>query len=438
MGSRGRRLVELGKDALILLLTCSALWLTVQSPLITPLQGIFGEEPPQASAGYGQREDPQEGELPMAMAANLPGGERGGARYGALYDRAACQALFQQVAGPLVEALSSAGTPQVITRGQWEEVLGGDVGVFLDFQGDVPIPVLMDWLSGGESPLNAVVRRLMLAVWEEGLALYYQDRSTGQYYRCTSEVADSAAFTNTLSTLTSNGVFFAFESELYDGLYPDTLLPGTVPAPQVYTVSNPAAGGQRELESIVQDLGFSVNATSFYSTDEQVARSGEDSVRMSDRGVLFYQAGEGEARYPLTGTGEEEILREGVELCRRLAGAVLNGRCGDARLYLISVSPLERGGEIDFGYSLNGIPVHLDQGYAARFLVAEGRVEQFTLRLRSYSGGGGTGAVLPARQAAAALLAQGGTGAELALVYLETGGDTLSASWAGRDNGWEG
>ena len=109
MGSRGRRLVELGKDALILLLTCSALWLTVQSPLITPLQGIFGEEPPQASAGYGQREDPQEGELPMAMAANLPGGERGGARYGALYDRTACQALFQQVAGPLVEALSSAG-----------------------------------------------------------------------------------------------------------------------------------------------------------------------------------------------------------------------------------------------------------------------------------------------------------------------------------------
>ena len=127
-----------------------------------------------------------------------------------------------------------------------------------------------------------------------------------------------------------------------------------------------------------------------------------------------------------------------MELCRRLAGAVLNGRCGDARLYLISVSPLERGWEIDFGYSLNGIPVHLDQGYAARFLVAEGRVEQFTLRLRSYSGGGGTGAVLPARQAAAALLAQGGTGAELALVYLETGGDTLSASWAGRDNGWEG
>ena len=46
--------------------------------------------------------------------------------------------------------------------------------------------------------------------------------------------------------------------------------------------------------------------------------------------------------------------------------------------------------------------------------------------------------MLPARQAAAALLAQGGTGAELALVYLETGGDTLSASWAGRDNGWEG
>ena len=77
---RKRSLVELGKDAAILLLTCSALWLAVQSPLITPIQGIFREEAPQISSGYGQEEDPLEEVVPMAMAAALPGGERGVAR----------------------------------------------------------------------------------------------------------------------------------------------------------------------------------------------------------------------------------------------------------------------------------------------------------------------------------------------------------------------
>ena len=436
--SRKRRAVELGKDVLILLLTCSALWLVLQGPLVTPLKGMFREEVPQTSAGYGQGGDRLEGTLPMAMAVNLPGGARGGARYGALYDQAACQALFQQIAGPLMEALSSAGTPQTISRRQWEAVLSSDVGVFLDFQGDVPVPVLMDWLSGGESPLDAVVRRLVLAVWQDGTALYYQDRTTGQYWRCPSEVVDPGALTETLSGLADNGVFYAFESELYRGLDPDTLLPQAAPAPAVYTASNPAAGGQKALESIVQDLGFSLNSTSFYPADEQVARSGDDSVRMSDRGVLFYQAGEGEVRYPVPLRDGAPALRESVELCRRLAAAVLGSRSGEARLYLISANRLDRGWEIDFGYSLNGIPVHLDQGYAARFVVTGGQVSQFTLRLRSYTANGGVSAVLPPRQAAAALAAQGMAGGELVLAYLDGGGDTLTAAWAVRGSDGEG
>lgn len=435
--SKARRAVELGKDVLIVLLTCSALWLTLRSPLVTPLKGMLREEPPQTSAGYGQTGDRLEGALPMAMAANLPGGARGGARYGALYDQAACQELFQQVAGPLVEALSSAGAPQAITRRQWEDVLSSDVGVFLDFQGDIPISVLMDQLSGGESPLDAVVRRLVLAVWQEGTALYYQDRATGQHYRCLSEVVDPEALTAALSSLTDNGVFFAFESELYSDLDRDTLLPQTAPTPAAYTVSNPAAGGQKALESIVQDLGFPLNSTSFYPADEQVARSGDDSVRMSDRGVLFYQAGEGETRYPVSCVDGFPLQKESVELCRGLAAAVLGSRCGEARLYLISARQLDRGWEIDFGYSLNGIPVHLDQGYAARFVVEGGRVSQFTLRLRSYTSSGETSAVLPPRQAAAALVAQGREGAELVLAYLDNGGDTLSAAWAVRDTAGE-
>ena len=85
---------------------------------------------------------------------------------------------------------------------------------------------------------------------------------------------------------------------------------------------------------------------------------------------------------------------------------------------------------MDFGYSLNGIPVWLESGYAARFIIQQNRVEQMVLYLRSYTQTGESTAVLPARQAAAALEAQGLTGEELLLVYLDSGGDTVSADWA--------
>lgn len=42
--------------------------------------------------------------------------------------------------------------------------------------------------------------------------------------------------------------------------------------------------------------------------------------------------------------------------------------------------------------------------------------------------------VLPVRQAAAAMEAEGLEGQELLLVYLDGGGDTVSASWAAADN----
>ena len=43
--------VELVKDGLILLLTCSALWLLAQTPLADPLRGLLREEGPRAAAG---------------------------------------------------------------------------------------------------------------------------------------------------------------------------------------------------------------------------------------------------------------------------------------------------------------------------------------------------------------------------------------------------
>ena len=158
------RSVELIKDVLIAALTLSALWLAVQTPLAAPLRGLLREEGRMTAPGQVQETDRGSGALPMAMVVNLPGGSElplalpegaEGARRGLQYDQAACQELFQRVAGPLVETLSSAGAPEQVSRRRWEGALTGALGVYMDFQGKIPLPVLAGWLSEGETQLTA-------------------------------------------------------------------------------------------------------------------------------------------------------------------------------------------------------------------------------------------------------------------------------------------
>ena len=439
------RSVELIKDVLIAALTLSALWLAVQTPLAAPLRGLLREEGRMTAPGQVQETDRGSGALPMAMVVNLPGGSElplalpegaEGARRGLQYDQAACQELFQRVAGPLVETLSSAGAPEQVSRRRWEGALTGALGVYMDFQGKIPLPVLAGWLSEGETQLTATVRRLALVVWEDGVDLYYRDETDGRYYRCRSEVADPFVLAEALGGLTGNGAFYAFESELYQDLDPDTLLFPEAPSVPVYTAANPMNAGQESLQTLVQDLGFSLNSTSFYSTDEQVARSGDDSVRLSDRGIAQYQyeGGVGGGLFPIPGWGEKGALFNSVETCRQIALSALGARCGEARLYLRSVTETEGGWEIDFGYSLNGVPVLTEGRHAARFLVRGGGVVQFSLYLRSYASGAAPCLVLPPRQGAAALADRSLEGAELLLTYSDSGGDTVSAGWSARDN----
>ena len=87
--------------------------------------------------------------------------------------------------------------------------------------------------------------------------------------------------------------------------------------------------------------------------------------------------------------------------------------------------------QVEFGYQLDGVQVRLDRdGWAARFLVEQGQITEFQLRFRSYADSGTTSVVLPERQAMAAMEAKGHGGEELLLVYLDSGEELVSASWA--------
>lgn len=433
-GRKKRRAIELAKDVLIVLLTCSALWLVTRSQIMSSINGLLQEETPAGGTHEtqgGTRADAR----PLRIVASLPGETRTG-RCALQYDQVAVDGLFQQVVGLLVETLSSAGAPEEVTRSQWEQALTTPPSLCLDFQGEIPLTVLSGWLAGEEMDNTATVRRLVLTVWEKSVALYYQDRNDGSYYRCLSEVANGQHLTEALVSLQDNGAYYAFESGQYDWLDPDTLLTDSVPTPDVYQVKNPLSGDQSALEQIMTALDLPVNSSSFYSVgDERVARIGGDNLRLSGNGVVEYHAEEGSSLFTAAAQPEDATLFQVVEACRKLAAATVGSNAGQARLYFSGVRESEEGLEVSFNYCLNGIPVRLEDGAAAWFQVENGRITRFVLRYRSYTDSGETSVVLPIPQAAAAMEAMGLEGEELLLVYSDNGGETVSASWAATGNG---
>ena len=428
-GNKRRRAVELLKDALIVLLTCSALWLAARGQILGPL-GLLREETPQTGGHQTQGSAGMDAVRPLRITASLTG-EAGPGLCGIQYDQAEADALFQQVAGLLAEALSSAGEPEQVTRSQWERALITPPSVCLDFQGELPMPVLTGWLTGQAQESGVRVRRLVLTVWEERVALYYRDGESGGYYRCLSEVANSLHLTEALAALQDNGAFYAFESDQYGWLDPDTLLSQNLPTPAVYQASNPVSGGQTALEDVMEALGLPVSSSSFYSVgDERVARIGGDNLRLSARGVLEYHAEEESTLFTASAQPEKATLFDTVEACRRLAAAGVGSSAGQARLYFSALRESEDGLEVEFDYCLNGIPVQLEEGAAAWFLVEDGRITRFILRFRSYTDGGETSVLLPLPQTAAAMEALNLEGKELLLIYTDSGGDRISAGWA--------
>ena len=433
-GRKRRRAIELAKDVLIVLLTCSALWLVTRSQIMSSINGLLQEETPAGGTHEtqgGTRADAR----PLRIVASLPGETRTG-RCALQYDQVAVDGLFQQVVGLLVETLSSAGAPEEVTRSQWEQALTTPPSLCLDFQGEIPLTVLSGWLAGEEMDNTATVRRLVLTVWDKSVALYYQDRNDGSYYRCLSEVANGQHLTEALVSLQDNGAYYAFESGQYDWLDPDTLLTDSVPTPDVYQVKNPLSGDQSALEQIMTALDLPVNSSSFYSVgDERVARIGGDNLRLSGNGVVEYHAEEGSSLFTAAAQPGDATLFQVVEACRKLAAATVGSNAGQARLYFSGVRESEEGLEVSFNYCLNGIPVRLEDGAAAWFQVENGRITRFVLRYRSYTDSGETSVVLPIPQAAAAMEAMGLEGEELLLVYSDNGGETVSASWAATGNG---
>lgn len=94
---------------------------------------------------------------PVRMAAVGRSGETT-IRYGAQYDQQSTDALFQQVANLLVEALSDGGEMSPVSQWEWRTALTSPPSLYFDLMEGVPLSVLTGWLTGESTGGEVFVR----------------------------------------------------------------------------------------------------------------------------------------------------------------------------------------------------------------------------------------------------------------------------------------
>lgn len=413
-----RRWIELGKDALIVLLTLSAVYLLSMTPLLRDsgvLDLLSPRESPRLGASGGEGTAAM---LPARLAVNGTGGRRG-----IQYDEGLLEEEFPPLGALLGDALASAGTPQPMEEQEWRRRLGGR-SVYFDFQGDMPLAALERWLQGpGERPLDGSARRVMLCAGVgDQVLLCWQDADSGAFFSCSTALTQSLNLDPVAEGASSNGAYFAFESRvLSDRLDPYTLITEGEHTGARYDAGLPLTG---------EAQGQVLSALSFNSQNHAPVSGGEVYLDGSDRlvvnanGTVTYRAAQGE-KYPVGGGPAG-----GVEAARALAEATVGTLCGEARLYLMSAREAEGELRVQFGYLLGGSAVRLgSEGWAAEFVARDGYIVQFTLRFRSYAASGERTLLLPIDKAAAMLPDLTDQRRELVIQYRDGGGSELAPDW---------
>ena len=428
MKGKGRsRLIEWGKTLLIILLAASAIYLLGETQfskgMLDRMENLFSgasEEKEISSVG---QSDPAV-VRPMRIVMTLEGGQR----YGVQYDLAETNEAFSSVSTLLAEALSSAGAPQKISEQTWRAGLS-KAGVWMDLYYPLPLAVLSGHLDDDQrsTTSSAVVRRLCLAAGQDdSVELLYISEVDGAFYACTTTLSRRAHLEPVLADQSANGAMFAFEIPGMGNVAPYLLLTDT-PQPLTYRSRNPLANDGGRIAELLKVLSFQNRGNELDRQTAGLLVEGNDSLRLQENGILsFHTLGDTEFRFLLS-----ENTRQGaLDYTQDLANATVGKWCEGASLCLAGVQETADGLEILYQYCMNGIPVELPGGnVAARFVLRNGAVTDFTLYFRAYSPTGETTLILPERQAAAALGTDAGEENELTLIYQDGGGEMVSAGW---------
>ena len=418
-----RRVLEWGKNVLIVLLTLSALLLLSMTPLVrdSGLAELFRSG--RAAGGTSAGSTRPGMVLPARLAVY-----RDGERYGIQYDDGQMEELFAAFGPLLGESLSGAGEPALLTEREWRDSLCRP-GAYFDFSGAIPLTALARWLGGEACPLEGSVRRAALCAGEDDqVSLCWQDAGSGGFYTCSTTLSRELHLDPVLETVSISEAYFAFEDAgLAKLLDPFTLITEGEGTGTQYAVTMPLST-LTGVEALLDALSFN-SQNHAPGRDGEVYLDGSDRLVVQDGGTVTYRAAQGE-KYPVESRDGVTSAGQAADGAGALAERVLGPLCGDARLYLLSVEKFEESWRVRFGYRLGGSAVYFnDEGWAADFTVQGGYITGFVLRVRSYAADGGSVLLLPIDKAAVLLPDLTAEKRELVLRYQDGGGQTVSPYW---------
>lgn len=418
-----RRVLEIVKNLVILLLSASAIYLLTMTPLIQD-SGVLDL--------IGPRQDVNKTNAAVTLsAAARPSRmvvttEEG--RYGVQYDQKGADELFAYLGPLLGEALISSGEPASVTERRWRQYLQ-EPGIYFDFTGDIPLSALGGWLhQESDCTLTASARRVLLAAGAgDSVMLCYQDSADGGFYECDTGLTGSLHLYPAVSGITGNNAQFAFEGDVWaQYLQPYTLVTEEH-ARTVYAASTPLSPNG-DLSDLLEALDYTGRNHALVS-DGELYLDGNDRLRVLNGGVVVYDAAQA-GKYPVATAGQQVTVAEAIEAARELAENTIGAQCGEAELYLISAEETEDGFQIRFGYRLDGSTVWLyDEGWAAEFYVRDGYVTNFTLYFRNYVSTGNEALLLAMDRAAVMLPVLSEEQLELVLQYRDLGESAVEPGW---------
>ena len=415
-----RRLVELLKSILIVLLLCSLTLLAVAtvpthtlreipwlSSLLQPLAPLLGL--PQAELAYVEAAPTiLDAAQPVAISVRNSAG-----RSTALWDFPELDDRFDNLGSFLGQALDTAEIITKVSQSQLQAALSAP-GVYFSYSGPLPAALLASWLDATLEAAVPETSGCLLALSGDTVNLYL----IGE----TSYVAQTPLVASELEPLLEayrpDGSQFAFEAAY--SLAPLSLIPGETIVLPGGTVSNPVTS--RFVEQLATDLGFNPYGESRYTDTDGAIHFSEANCSLTI---------EANGRILLSSTAEERFASSGpdlpslVEAARRLTALATGDSLGNGRLYLSAVTQTEGETVCTFDYLFSGIPVQLDGGSAATVTFSGQTVTEMTVRPHSFYIGDRTIYPLPVAQAAALLT----EGQPLILQYRLTADGTLDAGW---------
>lgn len=402
-----KQIKERLKTLLIILLSCSAIYLTALANSYYNMDIPFLNKN-QSSQQSGGEADVQEASRPLKMAVMNSYG-----RYGTACGSQTVDELYDRLGKFLGEALGTISSQRLTDSDGFMAALGRS-GIFYEFPGPVPLSALARWLGTGlpKEAGDAWADVFTLSSDDGGMSLCY--RSQGQYYVCTVDLHSDVAAE--IESYRPNDVAFAFEleqtSEVYSGVDSFCLVASRPVMPLAASKTVVTENRNR----VVSAMSFNPYSDSSYtdSSGTEIFTANNSIISLSPDGLVSYRRGD----TPSGSLGAAER----IELARSTLAELASP--GDARLYF---SGETRDGDsyvLTFDYVLAGVEVETPQGYGATVTIKGAGVAELSLVLRSYHLQDQTTDLMPSLQAAA--LCNG----RLEVTYKDQGGESLTVGWS--------